>query len=187
VRTVQQRRVKGRDGGGRQGGVEGGPRVAIAPPWAALRISQTPERQQQTHSASLRPSGAQHRRWPSRSNRPHSAHPAAGFGPGQPPPRPPRTLVCIQAAGPPWRASVSLGTRSSTSGWALGGLNTHMNWSTVQWNQRMRKMRSARPWVTSTREALSAKRPALMSRTRWSSKMVILSYTSAPLSPFGKR
>lgn len=43
-----------------------------------------------------------------------------------------------------------------------------------QWNQRMRKMRSARPWVTSTREVSPAKRPALMSRTRWSSKMVML-------------
>ena len=31
-----------------------------------------------------------------------------------------RALVWIQAAGPPWRASTSLGTRSSTNGSALG-------------------------------------------------------------------
>ena len=48
---------------------------------------------------------------------------------------PGRALVCIQAVGPPCLASRSEGTLSSTSGSALGGLNTHMNWSTVQWNQ----------------------------------------------------
>jgi len=50
--------------------------------------------------------------------------------------------------------------------------------------QRMRKMRSVRPCVTSTR-LVSAKRPMNMSRVRWSSKMVNRSYTSAPDSPLG--
>lgn len=40
--------------------------------------------------------------------------------------------------------------------------------SSVQWNQRMRKTRSARPCVTRTRFVLLAKRPALMSRIMWS-------------------
>ena len=38
--------------------------------------------------------------------------------------------------------------RAHTS--AFGGLNTFMNWSTLQWNQRMSSTRSARPCVTST-------------------------------------
>jgi ribosomal protein L19E len=61
-----------------------------------------------------------------------------------------------------------------TRGWQLGGLNTLRNSSTVQWNQRMRKMRRERPCVSSTSESCALKRPALMSRTMWSSKIVIL-------------
>lgn len=54
-----------------------------------------------------------------------------------------------------------------------------MNWSTVQWNQRMRNTLKARPCVSSTSDVLSLKRPALISRIMWSSNIVILSYTSA--------
>jgi hypothetical protein len=54
---------------------------------------------------------------------------------------------------------------------ALGGLYTSRNWSTDQWNQRMRKTLRARPCVTSTSEVLFVKRPALMSLIMWSSKI----------------
>jgi hypothetical protein len=49
----------------------------------------------------------------------------------------------------------------------------------------IRKIRSASPCVTKTKLVLLAKRPALMSRIRWSVKTVMRSYTSAPDSPFG--
>ena len=43
----------------------------------------------------------------------------------------------------------------------------------LTWNQRMRMTRRVRPCVTMISEA-SAKRPFIMSRVRWSSKMVSL-------------
>ena len=67
---------------------------------------------------------------------------------------------------------------------ALPGLNTRSISSTLQWNQRMRNRRIVRPCVTST-TLLSVKRPISMSRVKWSSKIVMRSYTSAPLSPLG--
>jgi hypothetical protein len=62
---------------------------------------------------------------------------------------------------------------------------TCRNDSTVQLNHRIRKTRMVSPCVTRHRLVLLLKRPAFMSRMRWSSKMDTRLYTSLPLSPPG--
>ena len=86
----------------------------------------------------------------------------------------------------PW-STVGSSMRSSTMGVEFAGLATRSYSATVQWNHRMRNRRRVSPCVHRIMLVSVSNRPASMSRTMWSSKMVMRSKTSAPDSPFGNR
>ncbi len=85
--------------------------------------------------------------------------------------------------------------RSITISSALPGFRNDVNWSVVHLYHRIRKTRKVKPCVTITTVQSSVRHPrsSQLNLPKWISFLnvsrneVTLSYTSAALSPFGKR